>query len=263
METDSRKSVDDSLKYNADNASGAGLEVRVTRIYDGVGVNHGKSECQWCLDRCGEDMPLETAYEIGAFQRHPGCGCTIEYTSKKSGKSYQNGKSGSRNWVSEKDLQKRVNYGLNGQQSAAREERIRRTIKPPTGDFTLGEPLRRTVGAWSFGNFDIDNPLTGERIKFVPGSRPIYPKDHLLAGKGTKEPIRIIDTLLEIGGKAEDWVHEKAYFEAYDDYGSEAYVEIHWFECEGVPGKILKRVRIRDDECFFYDIKEWERKWKW
>lgn len=110
METDSRKSVDDSLKYNADNASGAGLEVLVTRIYDGVGVNHGKSECQWCLDRCGEDMTLEEAYRIGAFQRHPGCGCIIEYTSKKGQKSIQTGTY--KAWNYQEELEKRKEVGL-------------------------------------------------------------------------------------------------------------------------------------------------------
>ena len=134
METDSRKSVDDSLKYNAENASGVGLEVRVTRIYDGVGVNHGKSECQWCLDRCGEDMPLETAYEIGAFQRHPGCGCIIEYVSKRGDKTYQTGKSSPKNWLSEAEFKRRVNYGLHDRKITSQERNINAAIEMQVRD---------------------------------------------------------------------------------------------------------------------------------
>ncbi len=134
METNSRKSADDSLKYNAENASGAGLEVRVTREYDGVGVNHGKERCQWCLDRCGENMTLEEAYRIGAFQRHPGCGCIIEYISKKGVKTYQTGKSGPRNWLSEEKFQARINFGLDERKVTPQERNINAAIEMQVRD---------------------------------------------------------------------------------------------------------------------------------
>lgn len=134
METNSRKTLDDSLKYNAENASGSGLEVRVTRIYDGVGVNHGKSDCQWCLDRCGENMTLEEAYRIGAFQRHPGCGCIIEYTSKKGEKTWQTGKSSPKNWLSEEEFNRRVNYGLNERKITPQERNINAAIEMQARD---------------------------------------------------------------------------------------------------------------------------------
>ena len=83
--TFSRKVHDESQKVNADNASGAGLEVRVSRTYDDVGLS-GRRDCQFCLDRECTNVTLDEAYEIGAFQRHPGCGCEITYTTEKGTK---------------------------------------------------------------------------------------------------------------------------------------------------------------------------------
>lgn len=79
----SRKIVDDAAQKNAAMQSRVGMKVRVTREYDDVGVHNGKDRCQWCLDRCGTDMSYDEAYAKGAFERHPGCGCIITYTSKK------------------------------------------------------------------------------------------------------------------------------------------------------------------------------------
>lgn len=79
----SRKIVDDTAQKNAAMQSRVGMKVLVTREYDDVGVHNGKDRCQWCLDRCGTDMPYDEAYAKGAFERHPGCGCIITYTSKK------------------------------------------------------------------------------------------------------------------------------------------------------------------------------------
>lgn len=106
----SRSASDATLKKNASAAANAGLEVRVTRTYDGVGLNHGKDRCQWCLDRCGENMTIEEAYRIGAFQRHDGCGCVIEYTSKKGLKTIQTGKYSG--WNFNDELEKRKSIGL-------------------------------------------------------------------------------------------------------------------------------------------------------
>ena len=83
IEVLSLKVEDDSIRENAYASEDLGLETRVTRTYDDVGVHNGKDVCQWCLDRCGEDMTLSEAYAKGAFERHPGCGCELLYTTQK------------------------------------------------------------------------------------------------------------------------------------------------------------------------------------
>lgn len=103
------KFADDNLKKNASAAENVGLEVRVTREYDGVGLSGGR-QCQWCLDRCGENMTLQEAYAKGAFQRHDGCNCIIEYTSNKGVKTIQTGKYSGWNFGDE--LEKRKSIGL-------------------------------------------------------------------------------------------------------------------------------------------------------
>ena len=132
VETSARKTVDDSIKFNAENANGSGLEVRVSREYDGVGLSNNRV-CQWCLERQGNNMTLQEAYEKGAFQRHDGCGCLIEYTSKKGEKTYQTGKSGPNDWLSEEEFQKRVNYGLGGR-TPTPQERINAAIEMQVKD---------------------------------------------------------------------------------------------------------------------------------
>lgn len=124
--TDSAKIVDDSLKGNAEFADRAGLEIRVTRVYDGVGLSNGR-QCQWCLERCGNDMTLAEAYEKGAFQRHPGCGCEISYTSKKGVTRTQSWSGGRESWVQEDAIEKRKSVGEN--KGPSRKEMVKRMLR--------------------------------------------------------------------------------------------------------------------------------------
>lgn len=113
LETAPLKVQDDSLKENASAAENVGLEVRVTRRYDYIGVHDRKDDCQWCKDRECTDVSLQEAYRIGAFQRHDGCGCIVEYTSNKGVKTIQTGKYSGWNFADE--LEKRKSIGLDEQ----------------------------------------------------------------------------------------------------------------------------------------------------
>lgn len=76
-----RANVDETISKNAEFQYKSGFEVTVTREYDGVGLKEGR--CKWCLDRCGDNVPYPKALAMGMFERHEGCGCIIEYTSRK------------------------------------------------------------------------------------------------------------------------------------------------------------------------------------
>lgn len=112
--SDSRKTVDDTMRVNAEAHQNAGMEVTVTRIYDGIGVHNRKDQCSWCLSRCGDDMTYQEARNKGTFQRHPGCYCEIFY---KTAKSIQRQTSWQSNtWKDVQDseiLRLRKTYGLN------------------------------------------------------------------------------------------------------------------------------------------------------
>ena len=71
--------VDETLRINAAAATNMGLVVHITRTYDDVGLHGGKDVCQWCMARVGDWTDYAEAYHAGAFERHPGCGCMIEY----------------------------------------------------------------------------------------------------------------------------------------------------------------------------------------
>lgn len=67
--------LDDFQKANAEERAGVGVKQYVIRTYDGVGLKSG--DCHWCIERAGT-WDYEDAKNNGVFERHPGCGCTIE-----------------------------------------------------------------------------------------------------------------------------------------------------------------------------------------
>lgn len=69
--------VDDFDKKNAEIRNGLGFKQYVIREYDGVGLQHGSVPCEWCLSRAGT-WSYQEAIDNGVFERHEGCGCTIE-----------------------------------------------------------------------------------------------------------------------------------------------------------------------------------------
>ena len=79
--------VDESIKRNFEAAGEIGLNVKITRRYDNVGLRsetkHAE-DCQWCLAREGEWDNVDEAIAAGAFERHPGCGCVITYEVSKT-----------------------------------------------------------------------------------------------------------------------------------------------------------------------------------
>ena len=77
--TENLKQVDNFQKKNAEFHSNIGFKVTVTRIYDEIGLRDRTEPCQWCLSRCGVDVPYDEAIERGMFERHEGCGCKIIY----------------------------------------------------------------------------------------------------------------------------------------------------------------------------------------
>ena len=111
-ENASRKVVDESMRVNAEAQSRAGLEVTVTRIYDGVGLRDGTQVCEWCLERCGTDMPFQEAFDKGAFERHEGCGCDIFYRTSKRLQHQTDWHHNKWEDVSEKQLKARREHGV-------------------------------------------------------------------------------------------------------------------------------------------------------
>lgn len=75
----SRKIVDEAIRENAEAGEHMGLVVHITRRYDDVGLHNGKDVCEWCKEREGEWDDYQEAYNAGCFERHPGCGCVIDY----------------------------------------------------------------------------------------------------------------------------------------------------------------------------------------
>lgn len=88
--------VDETIRQNAEAQEAIGMYVHITRTYDDVGLHDGKDVCQWCMDREGDWDNYQEAYQAGCFERHPGCGCIINYEVGKT-RTTANSKYGWRN----------------------------------------------------------------------------------------------------------------------------------------------------------------------
>lgn len=80
--------VDETVRINAEAREDLGLTTHIVRTYSDVGIRNGtkySEDCEWCLSRCGEWNSYADAYAAGAFERHPGCKCEIDYYYDKTG----------------------------------------------------------------------------------------------------------------------------------------------------------------------------------
>ena len=92
------RAYDETIRKNVEANNNMGLRTHITRTYGDVGLHAGTpyaEDCQWCLSRCGEWFDYSEAYNSGAFERHPGCTCEIEY---KVGKTHTRS-TGGNNWI--------------------------------------------------------------------------------------------------------------------------------------------------------------------
>ncbi len=112
VEQNARHVVDATLRKNATAHENAGLQVRVIRTYDGVGLHNGKDGCEWCLDRVGEWAHVADAQAAGAFERHAGCGCEIMYQTVRLNWQKQGKDMTWRDMEPKDALDRRKSYGL-------------------------------------------------------------------------------------------------------------------------------------------------------
>lgn len=123
-----------------------------------------------------------------------------------------------------------------------------------------GDPIRKGVGAKSISYPEVVNPETGKNFDFVPGTRPYYPPDHIMAGKGCRsgrkidDIDRLVETYKQFEADASGWSKEKARYQAYDQYGEIRTVEIHWYRHENI-GRVEEKAKT--DRLGHIYVDEW------
>lgn len=166
VKTFTRRVADDSAKANARMHNRAGLEVKVEREYDGVGLHNGTDVCDWCKQREGT-WTYNKAMAAGVFERHEGCGCEIIYTSRKGVSSRQvswqknEWQEGKRNALVEEAKRKNVE-----RRKLAEERRRNRLLKlGNTRDF---QRLHNTVSTKKLEHFTLNNLYIANDVNLKP-----------------------------------------------------------------------------------------------
>jgi hypothetical protein len=203
----SNSRVDDIERTNAEFQSNAGYKVTVSRYYDGVGLSQGR-QCEWCLDKCGVNVPYDEAYDQGMFARHEGCGCVIEYNNSGE-RSYQSSKGGRESWIDYD--KKRVDKATLQEYSSTPTKELRTMWVRGVDEGWISALV--SFDSYSNAYTTLKNELVGERtsdgivmreisehfMQRVCGTSrdpKIYKEQHRIVRRDGCEPADIVDALL-------------------------------------------------------------------
>lgn len=132
MQTLGCKMVDDNEQANMDLLTNVGFEIIVTRRYDDIGLRRWtkySEKCKFCEEREGTHRFKTTkeARNSGVFARHPGCSCSIDYSTVKPKKIEQdvhNTKEAIRSEEQEQSRKAEVKKNLKNLEQADKEKRL-------------------------------------------------------------------------------------------------------------------------------------------
>ena len=232
VKTFTRRVVDDTQKANARLHNKVGLEVKVDREYDGVGLHEGTDVCDWCLQRAGT-WTYEKAMANGVFERHEGCGCIIDYTSKKGERTRGTGWKNSEGKTT-KTWKWEETQNIKAKNPKALEENILEKTKYEK-PINIGHDL---------GAKTVDTLVRlpdGSQTRVTPGSK--IDQVQTIAGCGRKRQIDEIDTLMTLFPDSNELLWKKKKGIGFVDYDGDSYkAELHWYE-EPSQGRVRMKVK--------------------